>query len=123
VESKNVSESFQAAKIRELDHKLRDPMWADGNKHYYIGELAQLKGGQLIVPLRWFRLERNGPVHAEGVLVTHDPIVRLLCSILSVAAVYNQYSNSVILFTATGQLIRLWPRIYVPTGMTWTIAS
>ncbi|KIJ08368.1 hypothetical protein PAXINDRAFT_158156, partial [Paxillus involutus ATCC 200175] len=33
-----------------------------------------LKGGQLVIPLRWFRLERNGPVHAEGVYVTHDPM-------------------------------------------------
>ncbi|KIK78004.1 hypothetical protein PAXRUDRAFT_28705 [Paxillus rubicundulus Ve08.2h10] len=74
VESKNISESFQAAKIRELDHKLCDPMWADGNKHYYIGELAELKGGQLVIPVRWFQLERNGPVHAEGVFVMHDPM-------------------------------------------------
>ncbi|KIJ66642.1 hypothetical protein HYDPIDRAFT_127842 [Hydnomerulius pinastri MD-312] len=74
VQSKSVSESFQAEKIvRELGPNLRDPMWADGNKHYYIGELAELEEGQLTIPTRWFRKERNGPVYAEGIPVTNDP--------------------------------------------------
>ncbi|CDO70460.1 hypothetical protein BN946_scf184569.g3 [Trametes cinnabarina] len=35
------------------DHKLT-PMWAHRGVHFYIGELAALDNGEVVIPLRWF---------------------------------------------------------------------
>lgn len=54
----------------DLDHL--SPMWADwkGNphRHFYVKELARLKHGQLVIPLRWIIVD--GVVHADAFAVT-----------------------------------------------------
>ncbi len=41
-------------------------MWADGSKHYYVGELAQLQDGRYVVLRSWFRHESKAAVHADA---------------------------------------------------------
>ncbi|KAL4242639.1 hypothetical protein ABKN59_011828 [Abortiporus biennis] len=46
-------------------------MWADGNKHYFVGELSQLVSSIFVVPLWWYQLEKNGEVFSDVVKVLH----------------------------------------------------
>ncbi|KAJ7322806.1 hypothetical protein DFH08DRAFT_917082 [Mycena albidolilacea] len=53
-----ISEMNQADKwTKEVDLDDLSPMWADwkmaAHKHYYIKELAQLKNGEFVIPMRW----------------------------------------------------------------------
>ena len=41
-------------------------MWARGHTHWYIGELAMLRSGKLIIPQAWFRHVSGGEVYGEG---------------------------------------------------------
>ena len=36
------------------------PMWADGSRHYYVGELAQLRDGRYVLLHSWFRRKSKG---------------------------------------------------------------
>lgn len=61
---------------RDLDPANFDPMWNDkpNNKHYYINELARLKNGDFVIPVRWVKL--RGQLHADAYPVTFDDQVR-----------------------------------------------
>ncbi|KZT63469.1 hypothetical protein DAEQUDRAFT_741901 [Daedalea quercina L-15889] len=48
------------------------PMWARGSIHWFVGELAQLNSGKLVIPHAWFRYCSGGAVYAEG----YEVIVR-----------------------------------------------
>ncbi|KAH9925298.1 uncharacterized protein B0H18DRAFT_933788 [Fomitopsis serialis] len=56
VRSTRVSESFHSGKwVEKIPSEMQAPMWADGGKHYYLGELAQLADGRFVIPQAWFR--------------------------------------------------------------------
>ncbi|KAI0308812.1 hypothetical protein OF83DRAFT_1089519 [Amylostereum chailletii] len=73
--SQSVSESWQAGKwVNELPDGDLSPMWAkwekDGHRHYYVGELAQLQSGTLVIPHHWITIE--GVEHFQGVRVIRE---------------------------------------------------
>ncbi|KAI0821964.1 hypothetical protein BC628DRAFT_708876 [Trametes gibbosa] len=52
-------------------------MWANGGKHYYVGELGQLTDGRYIIPSCWFRHESQGTVCADAWLVRWYPATNI----------------------------------------------
>ncbi|KAJ6602592.1 hypothetical protein DFH09DRAFT_1068977 [Mycena vulgaris] len=66
----NISEFNHTDKwTKEVDLDDLSPMWADwkkaGHKHFYVKELAQLKNGKFVIPMRWgiFNKEEYAEVH------------------------------------------------------------
>jgi hypothetical protein len=60
-----VSEFWHAEKWRkDIDVRFLSPMYADGSRHYYVLELARLKTGQFVVPVRW--LSHKSTVKADA---------------------------------------------------------
>ena len=77
----HISEFHHADKwTKEIDLDDLSPMWADwknaGHKHFYIKELAQLKNGEFVVPMRWVIFKKEE--YAEAHKVIHYPEVSLL---------------------------------------------
>jgi hypothetical protein len=53
-----VSEIWHGHKWQQtLDRHALSPMYDDGHRHYYIDESAQLKDGNVVIPIRWFEDE------------------------------------------------------------------
>ncbi|KAJ7707163.1 hypothetical protein B0H16DRAFT_1824386 [Mycena metata] len=74
-----VSESWQAGKwLNEIETDDLSPMWANwtgaSHRHFYVKELAQCINGTYMVPLKWIVYQKN--VHAEGYVVTREPVSR-----------------------------------------------
>jgi hypothetical protein len=46
-------------------------MYDSGDRHYYIDELARLKNGNFIIPVRWLE-DGDGKVFADAYAVTFD---------------------------------------------------
>lgn len=78
IRTTKISESMHSRRlVYELDPELHTPMWARGHTHWFIGELAMLTDGRLVVPQAWYRRESQGEVLGEGYLVMpSDPKVR-----------------------------------------------
>jgi hypothetical protein len=55
-------------------------MYDAGDRHYFIDELARLKNGNLIIPVRWLE-DNDGNVFADAYAVTVDHQVRVFDSI------------------------------------------
>ncbi|KAL7280426.1 hypothetical protein ACG7TL_005354 [Trametes sanguinea] len=100
IRSKSVSEAYHARKrVQVLSPEVTAPMWADGGKHYYVGELAQLADGHLVIPKCWYRLCVGGDVYADVWQVAYkesvqayevyDPETTRICSTDLVANVYD----------------------------------
>ena len=67
-----ISEVYHAQKWRtDIDRHLLSPMYDAGNQHYYIDELARLKTGNFIIPVRWLE-DTDGNVFADAFTVTYD---------------------------------------------------
>ena len=50
-------------------------MYDAGSRHYYIDELARLKNGRLIIPVRWLE-DNEGEVFADAYAVNLNDQVR-----------------------------------------------
>ncbi|PPR03970.1 hypothetical protein CVT26_001073 [Gymnopilus dilepis] len=67
-----ISEVYHAEKWRTVDRHTLSPMYdAGNNKHYYIDEVASLKNGNYIIPLRWLQYS-DGRIVAEAFAITLD---------------------------------------------------
>ncbi|KJA16967.1 hypothetical protein HYPSUDRAFT_112369, partial [Hypholoma sublateritium FD-334 SS-4] len=67
-----ISEVYHAHKWRkDVDPQTLSPMYDAGNCHYYINELARLKCGKFVIPVRWLE-DTNGKVFADAYIVTID---------------------------------------------------
>jgi hypothetical protein len=65
-----ISEVYHARKWRkDVDRRTLSPMYDAGNCHYYINELARLRSGDFIIPLRWLE-DQDGNVFADAYAVT-----------------------------------------------------
>ena len=71
-----ISEVYHAQKWqKDVDQRTLSPMYDAGNCHYYINELARLKNGKFIIPVRWLE-DNDGNVFADAYAVTFDNQVR-----------------------------------------------
>ena len=67
-----ISEVYHAQKWRkDVDRHTLSPMYDAGNGHYYIDEVARLKNGTFIIPVRWLE-DENGNVCADSYAVVFD---------------------------------------------------
>ena len=67
-----ISEVYHAQKWRkDVDRRMLSPMYDAGSCHYYINELAQLKSGNFIIPVRWLE-GQDGNILADAYAVTFD---------------------------------------------------
>nr|GAT45532.1 predicted protein [Mycena chlorophos] len=69
-----ISEMWHAEKWRKtMDRRKLSPMYAASDQqHYYVDEVAQLKSGKLIVPVRWVTQGGLHNVFADAYEVTFD---------------------------------------------------
>lgn len=80
-----VSQFWEADRLRECRQDLLCPMYAQGHRHFYVDEVAQLDTGELVIPQMWITL--RGELHAVCVHVIKMDGVRLsgvsskLCSL------------------------------------------
>ncbi|KAJ7429669.1 hypothetical protein B0H11DRAFT_1766833 [Mycena galericulata] len=66
-----ISEAWHAQKWRrEIDRDALTPMIVDGNRHFYVDELARCRNGDLVIPLRW--VIYKGALHADAFKVRVD---------------------------------------------------
>ena len=75
-----ISKVYHAQKWRDVDPHTLSPMYDAGDCHYFIDELARLKNGNLIIPVRWLE-DNDGNVFADAYAVTVDHQVRVFDSI------------------------------------------
>ena len=73
VEPSVVTDVWHARRWHDFDRKLLNPMWTgDGVNHFYVDEVAQLRDGRLVMPLKWVTVKDE--VHAECVAITRLPV-------------------------------------------------
>lgn len=66
------SEVYHARKWhKDVDRHTLSPMYDSGDRHYYIDELARLKTGKFILPVRWLE-DKDGNVLADAFPVTFN---------------------------------------------------
>ena len=67
-----ISEVYHAQKWRkDVDRHTLSPMYDAGSCHYYIDELAQLKNGTFVIPVRWLE-DHTGCFFADAYSVAFD---------------------------------------------------
>ena len=72
-----ISEVYHAQKWwKDVDRHTLSPMYDAGDRHYYIDELARLKNGNFIIPVRWLE-DNDGNVFADAYAVTFNDQVRV----------------------------------------------
>jgi len=65
-----ISEVYHAQKWRkDVDRCTLSPMYDAGDRHYYIDEVAQLKSGEFVIPVRWLE-DDKGEVFMDAYSVT-----------------------------------------------------
>ena len=73
-----ISEVYHAQKWhKDVDRHTLSPMYDAGDRHYYIDELACLKNGNFVIPVRWLE-DHNGILFADVFQVAFTEEVRYI---------------------------------------------
>jgi hypothetical protein len=72
-----ISQFWEAERLRDCDRSHLCPMYAQGFRHFYVNELAELDTGELVIPLMWITL--SDVMHADCLSVTRLDSVRFVC--------------------------------------------
>lgn len=76
-----VSEVYHGQKWhKDVDRHTLSPMYDAGDRHSYIDELARLRDGNYVIPVRWLE-DNDGIIFLDAFPVTFDAEVQ--CFILS----------------------------------------
>ncbi|KAJ6606724.1 hypothetical protein B0H10DRAFT_2178638 [Mycena sp. CBHHK59/15] len=55
---------------KNMDLSALSPMYEAGSSHYYVNELARLKSGEFVIPVRWVRF--RGKIYADAYAITFN---------------------------------------------------
>ncbi|KAJ7257590.1 hypothetical protein B0H12DRAFT_1232611 [Mycena haematopus] len=65
-----VAETWQAQRWPEFGPGMLTPMYARGERHFYIDEVAELDTGELVLPLEWFTVRDRDTPQEPALLYT-----------------------------------------------------
>ncbi|KIJ94946.1 hypothetical protein K443DRAFT_639947 [Laccaria amethystina LaAM-08-1] len=86
-----ISEVYHAQKWRkDVNPHTLSPMYDAGNCHYYIDEVACLKNGTYVIPVRWLE-DEDGNVCADAYAVVFDH--QLVANVVDNEIIFIQASN------------------------------
>ena len=94
-----ISEVYHAQKWRkDVDRHTLSPMYDAGSRHYYIDELAQLKNGTFVIPVRWLE-DHTGCIFADAYAVAFDDQVSNFYPHKLQYIIHQTYSTLLLLLT------------------------
>ncbi|KAJ3517709.1 hypothetical protein NLJ89_g342 [Agrocybe chaxingu] len=100
---------------KDVDRHTLSPMYDAGDRHYYIDELARLKNGNFIIPVRWLE-DNEGNVFADAYAVTfNDQFVANVVDSDVILVKSSDLQDNILDLTDWG-LLPTWDRQSIESG-------
>ncbi|OAV96922.1 hypothetical protein PTTG_08102 [Puccinia triticina 1-1 BBBD Race 1] len=113
----NVYKSSQSTKwLKELPPEMRAPMAANPNgQHFYVFEPAQLRNGDIVVPLFFYKDGFDSQLYAKCAIPTMDPLPGQNESFLHIPAKL-QYDSELLVSIQLAHFDLIYSEIYMGDG-------